>query len=335
MAKEKIRKEPLLRYDPREFLAMSEVYSIIMLIIYTVFATIFLGRITLSYDLILLNITLIISILSIATIDEKLQAGKIFKIFRKLYLIPLIFLIYSQIQQYIPFVNPSDYDNILMKWDVSIFGSIPALTLKKIANPWLTEYLQFSYMLYFFLPLVHALELSYRKKGNEFKSMTDNVLFAFYLSYLLYFFMPAIGPRFFIGDFSKLSSELPGVFLTEFFRNVINQGGGIPLGVHNPQNFVNRDCMPSGHTMVTLVNMVLAFRFRSKLRYVILVFGCSLIFATMYLRYHYVVDVLAGACFAFISLKLEPITANFLKRKLGFSQKLIKSPGYGHTEVEV
>lgn len=79
--------------------------------------------------------------------------------------------------------------------------------------------------------------------------------------------------------------------------------------------------MPSGHTMMTLMNMILAFRFRSKLRWVFLIMGCSLIFSTVYLRYHYVVDVIAGIILAFLALGLESkvyafLTSNNLIKKI-------------------
>ena len=78
--------------------------------------------------------------------------------------------------------------------------------------------------------------------------------------------------------------------------------------------------MPSGHTMMTLMNMILAFRFRSKLRWVFLIMGCSLIFSTIYLRYHYVVDVIAGIVLALVALGLESWIHTFLR-----SKKLVKS----------
>jgi membrane-associated phospholipid phosphatase len=83
----------------------------------------------------------------------------------------------------------------------------------------------------------------------------------------------------------------------------------------DPALQMHRNCMPSGHTMMTLMNMILAFRYRSKLRWVFLVMGLSLIFATVYLRYHYVVDVLAGIILAFVALGLESLIYSILRSK--------------------
>jgi membrane-associated phospholipid phosphatase len=76
--------------------------------------------------------------------------------------------------------------------------------------------------------------------------------------------------------------------------------------------------MPSGHTMITLVNLYLVLKNKSYFRIPIFIIAMSLIFATIYLRYHYVVDVLAGVAFAIISVKLEPIVREYFKNKFGF-----------------
>ncbi len=174
-------------------------------------------------------------------------------------------------------------------------------------------------MSYFFLPLIHAVELHLRRDDEKFRQFAEIIVFSFFASYVLYFLLPAIGPRFTLHDFNSLSSDLPGLWLTEFFRGIVNGGEGIPAGIANPALWVNRDCMPSGHTWMTLVNIILAFRFKSKWRWFFLIVGSSLIFATVYLRYHYVIDVLAGAAFALLSIKFEPKLSEAIKKRGLFS----------------
>jgi membrane-associated phospholipid phosphatase len=311
-------KEPLLQFNLREILKMSDIYSLAILCIYTVLAIIFSPYIDGSITLIYINIIIMAGIISIATIDEKFQAGRLFMLFRRVYIAPLIFIIYDQIQNYIPMINPNLYDLTLIAWDMALFGVNPTEWIYQFASPALTEFMQSSYMLYFFMPLAHGIELHLKREDKKLGEFSRIILFAFYTSYLLYFIMPAIGPRFFIHDFYAMSTELPGLFLTEFFRNVVNSGGGIPAGVMNPADFVNRDCMPSGHTMVTLVNIYVVFRNKSIFRYPILIFGLSLIVSTVYLRYHYVVDVIAGAILAVIAIYIEPKVRLFVKEKLNF-----------------
>lgn len=282
--------------------SLAEKYTVAILLFYTLLSFVLLFYST-NY---LANIAQNVLFLSIIfTISNFNQNNKYSLTIRKFYLLVFVYFIYNQTNTYITFINPNLYDELFIKIDRAICGDNPTHLTLQFANPYLTEFLQFCYMTFFFMPIIHGIELHIRKKNTEFDLLLRNILFGFYLSYLLYFFLPAIGPRFILHDFTTLSKELPGVFLTEFFRSVVNTGGGIINAAIPPEMQVHRDCMPSGHTMMTLINIYLSFKFKSKLRYVFLVIGSGLIFATVYLRYHYVIDVIAGAVFFYVSLKLE------------------------------
>ena len=58
--------------------------------------------------------------------------------------------------------------------------------------------------------------------------------------------------------------------------------------------------------MMTVMNIIISFQLRSKQRWIFLVIGSCLIFSTVYLRYHYAVDVIAGIVFAFLVMWFEP-----------------------------
>jgi membrane-associated phospholipid phosphatase len=98
--------------------------------------------------------------------------------------------------------------------------------------------------------------------------------------------------------------ELPGLYLTNFLREIVNAGESIPAGTPNPALVVQRDAFPSGHTQMTLLVMYLSIKFKSRSRYFFIPNGTLLIFATVYLRYHYVVDLIAGAIFMVLTLWL-------------------------------
>jgi membrane-associated phospholipid phosphatase len=142
--------------------------------------------------------------------------------------------------------------------------------------------------------IVYGLELYLWKRYKEFKYTIFIVFFSFYFSYLLYFIFPANGPRFHLHDFSSISRELPGIFFTDYIREFLNFGESIPGGVPNPQDYVQRDAMPSLHIITAFLIMYLSFKFRSKSFYFYLPFVFLMAIATIYLRYHYVVDIAAG-----------------------------------------
>ncbi len=299
----------------KKILQMHDIYTIIMLVIYSLFSIILFSKLDNAIELLATNFAIFSVVLSVSYFQHKYSSSKALTIFRKVYLAPIVYLIYVQVQNYVQIINPNLVDNILIKWDQFIFGGNPTDFMHKISFPFLTEILQICYMLYFVMPLMVAIDLHLKKNTVGFDEFARMILFAFYWSYLMYFFMPAIGPRFTLHDFSTLNLEIPGLYLTEFLRGIVNNGGGIPIGHPDPASVVNRDCMPSGHTWITLTNMIIAFRYKSSFRWLVLIGGSGLILATVYLRYHYVVDVLAGAIFAGLTFWLEPKVRSFFQNK--------------------
>ena len=68
--------------------------------------------------------------------------------------------------------------------------------------------------------------------------------------------------------------------------------------------WIKQDCWPSGHTALSFVCLVIARREGVRWAYwALLVPVTLLIFSTMYLRYHYVVDVVCGFLLAFAVLR--------------------------------
>jgi membrane-associated phospholipid phosphatase len=238
---------------------------------------------------------------------------KTFLIARYFYLGFAILLIYSQFQVLIKTFHPIDYDILLNNWDLALLGMRAGDLMRMFSFPIFTEFLQIAYSSFYFLPAIVGYQI-WKMHRENFDTFARNIIFTFFFSYFLYFFFPAIGPRFAVYDFSALNMELPGIYLTNFLREAINYGGGVIHKNVDPASIVNRDCMPSGHTMITLVNIFWAFRYKVKSRYFILIFGVSIIIATVYMRYHYLVDILAGIFFAYIALLLEPIFHKYFTR---------------------
>lgn len=274
-------------------LNIADKLTISVLVVYIILTVINYNQLDLPLSLVGINLGIIIFIISTALADNYYDNNFVFYI-RKLYPLFFILLIYGQVQNFIEVMNPELYDDILIEIDRWLFGTDPTHFLADYTHPLITEYLQIAYFSFYLLPVIHAIELLISKQNDKYENFVSVVLFTFYFSYLLYLFMPAVGPRFMLHEFANMNIELPGIFFTEFLRELINSGGGIPDNAINPVLYVNRDCMPSGHTMVTLVVIFMVFKNNSKYKYIILTLGISLIFGTVYLRYHYVIDVIAG-----------------------------------------
>lgn len=250
---------------------------------------------------VLLNILLIIFISSLAAVTDK-SKHVILQQIHYWYIVPLIFATFKELHFMIEPMRGVIYDDLLIKIDRFIFGFDPTIMLYKIANPFLTELLQIVYGTFFFLPVILGIDLMIRNKDRQFCYMTFIIVLGFFLSYVGYILLPAIGPRFTLHDFDNTNTELPGLFITNFLREIVNAGESIPAGTPNPALVVQRDAFPSGHTQMTLLVMYLSVKFKSGTRYFFLINGSLLIFATVYLRYHYVVDLIGGTIFMIFTL---------------------------------
>lgn len=304
-------------------LHFGDIVNIIFYLFLTFLAIWFSHQIKAWWVIVIFNLTLILFIIFIVAKWEGAENPEIFspkRFVREWYLLPLILLTFKQIYFFIKLLNLPDCDWILIKIDYIIFGEHPTYVLSKIANPILTEILQISYSTFYFLPIILAYDFYRRGEIEKYRYVMSTIVYGFYLSYIGYLLVPAIGPRFTLHDFLKLDEELPGLILTEPLRLIINTGESIPIGVPNPQDYAQRDAFPSGHTQLTLVVMYLSVVLNSRTKYFLIPTGVLLIFSTVYLRYHYVIDLIAGFLFAVFTLATAPYLFNQCETKFGIKE---------------
>jgi membrane-associated phospholipid phosphatase len=200
-----------------------------------------------------------------------------------------ILAIFDSLEYIVHAVNPQDIDPLLIKLDLLLIGGHPTVMLEKIMAPLLTDLLQIAYSSYYLLPFTIGIVLLVQRREQEFDYALFMIMLCFYLSYAGYLFFPAIGPRFTMNHLQNI--DLQGFIVTAPIQELLNRLEG-----------VKRDAFPSGHTGIALTVLFLAFRFEKKLFWIFLPFVSALIFSTVYLRYHYVVDVLAGIILTALTL---------------------------------
>ena len=230
--------------------------------------------------------------------------GAVWNLLHGFYMMLCIPIAFKEMYYLVPAIHPVDYDAALIILDRMIFGTDVTVWLKNWTHPLLTEILQLAYASYYFLPLILAVDFYRKRRVRAFKTVFLFVILGFYLSYFGYVSVPAIGPRFTQHEFDQKDADLPGMMLTPYLRAYTNTGESIPPGIEYPAAKVQRDVFPSGHTQITLLVIFLAFRFRARTRWFLGVVGSLLIIATVYLRYHYVIDLFAGALFAWMTVEL-------------------------------
>ena len=199
---------------------------------------------------------------------------------------PLLFiiLIYQSLGDLIQYLHP-DIDPYLIRIDFFIFGVDPTLWMERWIVPWFTDLMSFAYASYYFIPVILIGTLYLKDRGHGLYESIFVLIFGYYVSFIGYILFPAVGPRYAMAHL--YSVPLEGSLLTDLVRDVLN------AIEHN-----KRDCMPSGHTQIVLMVLYLSYRYERFLFYLLFPLVCGLILSTIYLRYHYVIDLFVGATLA-------------------------------------
>ena len=267
--------------------------NIIGMTLISIVALIFHSRVEYFVLIIVSNFAASAIIIVLVNLDAT-RPNRVVRLFTQWYSIPLIFLTFKEMYLMVHPINPHDLDYVLIKLDKMIFGTDPTAVLDKIATPGLTEFLQICYSSFYLLWIILGVDLLREHNERGFLFFLFALMLGFYTSYVGYLFVPAIGPRFTLYNFAKLNEQLPGLYLTPILRGIINSGESI-TDVARAAALAQRDCFPSGHTEMTLITIAIAIRYRTKSAMIIIPLGAGLIFATIYMRYHYGIDVIAGA----------------------------------------
>lgn len=291
-----------------KLLEKHDVLNQVFLYIITIIIVVNIQVIPSGYYYVLINFVLSVFTVFVIIKYEKLGFAEkhvrgLLKILRFWY--PLLMVLFYFKEIYLIMINVGSvlYDDLLIRIDYWIFNSNPTQILFSLSNPLLTEFLQIIYNLFYLMPVIYGLELYLWHRYREFKFATFLILLGFYLSFFGYLILPAIGPRFTLHNFENLNLEMPGIFLTELLRDIINFGESIyPKNVPNPETIAQRDAFPSGHTIIILLITYLSAKFKSGSLYFYLPYSLLMIFSTVYLRYHYVIDLISGFAVALISV---------------------------------
>lgn len=216
-----------------------------------------------------------------------------------------ILMIFNSLGDLIPGIWSRTFDDVLIKIDYALFGVHPTVWMERMISPRLTALLQCAYISYYFIPISLGVVLIAKGKHNEFEDALFGIVLCFYLSYFGYLLVPAVGPRFTL-DHMQTTDLQAGPFIQEI-QAVLN---GLE---HN-----KTDAFPSGHTAVALMTLYYAWKKKENvLSAVLLPVVLGLIFSTVYLRYHYVIDVMAGIALTVVTICLAPKFLSLLSRASG------------------
>ena len=176
-------------------------------------------------------------------------------------------------------------DPALINLEEWIFGGQPSLEWSRAWPwPWFHELMELAYFSYYFLAVTflvlvfRAKNLTEQAKWDEVRSFVRDLSLVMLICYTMYTLFPAWGPKYFKAGYV----EVDGWIFTSIMRH-IHENGAL-LGAAFPSSHVAASMVPWWHTWTTF----------PRHRWWMTTIFVLLCMSTVYNRYHYVVDVIAG-----------------------------------------
>ena len=199
---------------------------------------------------------------------------------RDWYPLPLYIFFFEELQGLVHAIFPGWFDRWLIQFDFNFAGVHPSVWLARFSNPALNDFMQFAYMTYFLYLVILPAILYAQKDRIAFWNVMVSTAIANYTVYFIAVLFPIESPYHALAAMN--TTPLNGGYFTaaiEFIERFGRVHGG---------------AFPSAHVAGSTVAILASWRYRRWLFWVCLPFFISMCVSTVYGRYHYIADVLAG-----------------------------------------
>ena len=267
------------------------------------------------------------SVHGLILLAARFPANRFLDFLRHYYPVPLYIGFYRQTELLNQMFCVGYLDAHFFRLEQWLFGMQPGLELMlRFPARWLAEVLYIAYCSFYFMIAGVGLALLFRNR-RQFAHFISVVSFVLYACYTIYIFLPVVGPRI-------VDLNLPGVSLPPEI---------LPVADYDPPESVRRAvffqlmgwvyhhfetagaAFPSSHVTVAICTLYFSFLYLPRIRFIHLITTILLCISTVYGRYHYVVDVVAGIALAAVLIPL----GNWLYFK--FSDRDQPSPAAAET----
>jgi membrane-associated phospholipid phosphatase len=196
-----------------------------------------------------------------------------------------VMVLYEALHDLTPLLGRRLADPVLIRIDHAILGADAAVWIGRFASPALSWLMAACYGAYYVVPGLLAVAIYGAGRRALYRDFMLAGVLAAALGFAGYLLVPAVGPYVFQAEL--FPTRLPGGAYCPWFVRAVDDLRGVA-----------RDCFPSLHAAHATIVLVFAARFRRAMFLALLPVVAGLYLSTIYLRMHYVVDLLAGAATA-------------------------------------
>jgi membrane-associated phospholipid phosphatase len=178
------------------------------------------------------------------------------------------------------------YDGLVQRWEIAMFGSQLAVTWhERMPSKVLSFILHFCYGSYYWILILPALFLFFRRSRDAFERGVFIMTLGFYACYLVFSLFPVAGPRYFYGNATGPITEVATARLVHWITE-----GGSAIGT----------AFPSSHVAATWCAVYALWRDARKLALMVAPVALGLALGTVYGQFHYAIDAVVGAVFGVV-----------------------------------
>lgn len=197
-------------------------------------------------------------------------------------------------------------DAAFYRLDEQLFGFAPSFAfMEALPGRLVSEVFYASYFSYYLMISGVGLALFLRQRA-QFHHYISVTSFVFYACYVIYIFLPVVGPRIYYPQLSHL--ELPAAMVPPVvpeFPATVQAGVFYRIMEVIYEHFESPGAaFPSSHVAIAIVTVYFSFLYLRKIRWPHFAVAILLCLATVYCRYHFAVDVIAGVVMAGVTLPL-------------------------------
>jgi len=208
--------------------------------------------------------------------------------------------IYTNLHDTVHFANQADVQHWLIKIDDWLFGVQSCVWAEQFINPTLTDIFIAAYANYFVLNICVAVVLYFQKRYQEFRYTLVTTIICYYIGYFLFIIFPAAPPRIVLKPFFTVSLHGHVLEPIKYAIEVSAQD--------------SRGAFPSLHCAVSFVSLFFGWRYLRWMFWVMIPMIIMLVLSTIYLRHHYVIDLIAGLVLAVIAFWIGPKVEDWWQR---------------------
>ncbi len=269
---------------PTKFISFSKLDILFFAFVFVTSLLIFAGWNTATNPLELIGIRFAITaivLLLIAT--ENKTDNKLIYFLRNVYPVVLSGYFYQETAFYNKLFF-SNFDSLLEHLDFIFFGQQLSLTFSEaMPNLVFSELMYFSYFS-FYLLIFFCLIVFYFQKKENFVKAVFYLAASLYLFYLLFAVFPSTGPQFY---FTVPENLLPNAYLFDKIIHFVQEVGEQPTGA-----------FPSSHVGLSIIILIISYKNAKLFFNIALPFTILITLATVYIKAHFLVDVIGGILFA-------------------------------------